>query len=509
MKKIIKCMAMAMTFIVLFSCVDTSMVYAGHSRVSVDSSSFSKGINTAVWSNPEGDVIAKKGVLSFTKNSTKYTRLITKSMVERAESGEKFANVSLGLLLKKMPNKGEFILGFGLGSVESFSKSAGQIEIVFLNENGVKLEVRNYNEVGEEKVLIKRKDIGILFGSQADIDVVINSNQKMTIKVNGREVVSEKIPFLPEGSVGFFQTGSCEVDIPKLSISSYKYDSPENCNFIERFDDDSYNVNTIFTKVTRSNYVPCTMSVEEYDDDFVMYYENSGAAQISTLYQYSNFELTFDVPYLLRKNIEDENENIISEKSMWIGVSFGDEMIESSDNGYIYSPEMLLFDRDSVVKSLAQGSAPVAQSEKYPFFAEDETRGFSVKVSVVDAHVKIGMKWLNEEAYTTIGEYDTIDGQTPLGYVHIWTCGPATFAIDNIEMTNLDAKPNLIEVDYKTSKFEIPEDYVYVKPELVFREETEKRFNWYIIIPCAAVAGILIVGITAVITRKRRKENAK
>ena len=507
MRKICKYMATALATSMLFLSLDCGEVYAGHSRVSVDSSSFAEELNTAVWTNPEGDVVAKDGAIHFTKESTKYTRLITKSMVKMEETSEEFATASLKLQLKSMPENGEFILGFGLSSVESFSKEAGQIEVAFINNQGLKLDVRCYDEAAKETIIVQGKGANFSLGSEANIDISIKNNETITILVNGRTVINEKLSFLPEGNVGFFQTGECEAEVQELRISSYRYDRPENVNFVEKFDNDSYNTNTLFTKSSRSAYVPCTMSVEDYEGDFVMYYENSGAAQIGTMYKYSNFELTFDVPYLLRKNIEDENENILSEKSMWFGVSFGDELVENSDDGYIYSPELLYFDRDSIVKAYAQGGAPVAKSDKYPFFAEDETRGFSVKILVVDAHVSIGMKWLDEEKFTTIGEYDTVDGQTPLGYVHIWTCGPATFAIDNIEMKNLDAEPNLVEVDYKTSKFEVPADYKYQEEEMIFRDTIEdSTFNWYLVIPCAAVLGLLIVGVTVAVTTTKRKK---
>lgn len=507
MRKICKCMATALAVITLLASLDCKNAYAGHSRVTVDSSSYAEEINTAIWTNPESDVVAKDGKLCFTKESTKYTRLITKNMVQQDSDSEELVSVSMELLLKSMPKKGEFILGFGLGSIESFSGEANQVEVAFVNNGGLQLELRSYDESAKENKIVKGKSAGFLLGSKADIDVSVKNNQSITVKVNGRVVASEKLPFLPEGSVGFFQTGACEAEIEELGIYSYKYDRPENCDFEETFDNDSYNANLLFSKAAASAYVPSTMSVEDYEGDFVMYYENSGAAQIATQYQYSNFELTFDVPYLLRKSIVDKNDNILFEKSLWFGVSFGDEMMESADNGYIYSPEMVYFDRDSIVKSFAQGNVPVAQSEKYPFFAEDETRGISVKVSVVDAHVTIGMKWLDEGKFTTIGEFDTVDGQTPLGYVHIWTCGPANFAIDNIKMKNLDTNPNLIEVDYETSKFEVPADYDYQEEELVFRQnEEEETFNWYLIIPCVAVLGLLIVGITVVVTTAKKKK---
>lgn len=508
MRKTWKIIASALVICMLCLCFDPCSAEAGLSRVVVDSSSFAEELNTAVWNNPEGDVTAQEGVLIFPAESTKYTRLITKSMVQKTEEGTELVSASMTLKLKSMPKNGEFILGFGLGNIESLSTEQGQVEVAFINNGNLQVAVRCYENADEVVNIIEPKSAGFSIGNQAKIMVTIKNDKTITIGVNGKTVATGNLPFDAEGSVGFFQTGACEATISDLLIQSYQYNRPENSNFTENFDGDSYNANLLFSKASASGYVPSTMSVESYQGNDVMWYENSGAAQIGTVQQYSNFELTFEVPYLLRENIEDENKNILYEKSMWFGVSFGDELMDCADNGYIYSPDMVYFDRDSTVKSYAQERKVVAQSSKYQFFDEDETRGFAVKISVVDAHVTIGMKWIDEENFTTIGEYDTADSQTPLGYVHIWTCGPANFAIDNIEMKNLDVSPKLVEVEHKSSKFEVPDNYDYQKDEMIFRDDAEPNdtFNWYLLIPCAAVLGVVIVGISFGITAKQGKK---
>lgn len=510
MKKTWKFIASTLAACMLCICFAPCEAEAGLSRVVVDSSSFAEEINTAVWNIPERDVTVQEGELYFSAESSKYTRLITKSMVQKTEESNELVSANFTANLKSMPENGEFIVGFGLPTIESFSGEQGQVELVFIKNNGIQVAVRCYENAGEPTEVIEPKTTGIRIGSEAKIAVTIGTDKTMIIGINGRTVASATLPFDAEGSVGFFQTGECEVAISELIIQSFQYDRPENSNFIETFDGDCYNANVLFSKGSPSAYVPSVMSVEAYEGNDVMLYENSGPAQIGTRQKYSNFELTFDVPYLLRKNIEDENGNVKYEKSMWIGVSIGDDNIECENADYSYAADMIYFDTDSNVKSFASGHAVVASSDKYQFFAEDETRGFSIQVKVVDAHITIGMKWLDEDKFTVIGEYDTVDKLTPLGYVHIWTCGPGNFAIDNIKMTNLDENPNLVETEYKTSKFEVPEDFVYEEREMVYRpdaERAENHSNVYFIIPCAVVVALLMVGTTVIITKRRRKEN--
>lgn len=510
MKKTWKFIASTLVVCMLCMCFSPFEAEAGLSRVVVDSTSYTEELNTAVWNIPEKDVTVQDGALYFSAESSKYTRLITKSMVQKSEESNELVSVSFNTKFQSMPENGEFILGFGLPTIESFSGEQGQVEVAFINKNGIQVAVRCFESAGEAINVIEPQSSGIRIGNQAKVAITIANDKTLTIKINGRNLASAVLPLDAEGSVGFFQTGECEAIISDLVISSSRYDRPENSNFTESFDGDSYNSNVLFSKGSPSAYVPSVMSVESYEGNDVMLYENSGPAQIGTRQKYSNFELTFDVPYLLRKNIEDENGNVKYEKSMWIGVSIGDDNIECENADYSYAADMIYFDTDSNVKSFASGHAVVASSDKYKFFAEDETRGFSIQVKVVDAHITIGMKWLNEDKFTVIGEYDTADKLTPLGYVHIWTCGPGNFAIDNIKMNNLDENPKLVDVEYKTSKFEVPEDFEYVKREMVYRpgtERTENSFNAYLIIPCVAVVALFMIGASVIITKRRAKGN--
>lgn len=512
MKKTWKGLTLLLAVVLTASCFPHYTALAGTSSVVIDQSSFEDELNNAVWSSPENDVVVGNGKLHFTKDSTKYTRLITQNTAEQSDANDNLVEVDVTQTIASMPKNGEFILAFGLGSIESLSTEAGQVEVAFVNDGNLKVEARGYENAGEAVKIASGTANGMSIGKECKVSVVICNDKKITVKVNGANIASGTCNFLPEGSVGFFQSGNCDVTISKLRICSYKYDRPENADFEETFEGDAYNRNVLFSKAGSSNYTPSTMSVEKYQDDDVMYYENSGPAQISTRYKYSNFEMTFDVPYLLRKNIENEDGKTTHAKSMWFGVSIGDDMIECGISDYAYSADVIYFDQDSTVKSFAKNHEVVAQSEKYPFFSEDEERGFSVKVSVVDAHVTVAMKWLDEKEFNIIGEYDTPNLQTPLGYVHIWACGPANMAIDNIKMKNLDKNPNLVDVDYETSKFEVPADYDYT-PDLtmVYRPKTENadKFQWYYVLIGAGAVAVLAMAATAGVLKIKAKKKER
>lgn len=513
MKKALKWAAVCAAAAVLVCCFLAMPVSAGVSTITLDTSSFEKGVDAAVWNDPEGDLVAEGGVLTFPKESTQYTRLISRSTVLVSKSHDKLLEGSYRLTLNSMPAKGEFIIAFGMGSIESYAGEMDNVEVALINDGGIKLAVRAYEETDEPTVIVAPTAISARVGASLNVQVTVMVDGSITVTAAGKKV-SGKLPFVPEGSVGFLQTGNCGVTVTDMSISSFRCDEPENSNFTETFDNDNFNANLLFSKGAGSVYSSSFVSVEKYEGNDVLLFENCGPSQIGTLQMYSNFEITFDVPYLQRTEVMDENGKSIKAKSFWIGVSYGNDVVDGKVFGYEEAADLVYFDRDSQVRSLGMDKV-VAASEDYPFFAEDETRPFSCMIRVQDAHVTVGIKWMDEKEFTVIGEYDRNDGTTPLGYVQIWTCGPSNFALDNIKVTNLDAKPNTVDVEFKTNKFRVPEDFDYdPNPEFVYRptEAGAETFTmeWYHILPIASLAvAVIAVVVTAVVVKgKKRKESA-
>ncbi len=506
MKLTRKILAATLSAVLLAACFQPYNVFAGASTETIGADSYQEALNTSVWSNPDADVIAEDGKIIFPAESTKYTRLITMAVMEKEETAKELAHVTYKQNIASMPEGGRFILAFGLGSLESLSGEVGQVEVAFMKSGGMKVAIDSYETAGEATSVVAAKSVSL--SKDATIDVAVGNDKTIVVKVNGQVAASGKLGFDPVGSVGFFQSGECAVTLSDLSIKSYRYDNPENSNFTETFDEGGYNTNLLFSTAHAANYVPSTMSIEEYEGEYMMLYENSGLAQIGTRQQYSNFELSFDVPFMLRANRVNEKGDITHVKSAWVGVSFGDESMDPGTYGFNYSPELVYVTSNLQTWSLAQGEKMIGESAKYKLIKSSDDTGFSVKVSVVDSHVKVGLKWLYEKEFTTVAEYNMADGSTPLGYVHIWTCGPGNFGVDNIKMKNLDKNPNLVEVEYKASGIKVPKDWEYTEDlgkEANAKEQTG-GFNWYYTIPITAIVMAAAVGVTVLLGKKKKNK---
>ena len=148
-----------------------------------------------------------------------------------------------------------------------------------------------------------------------------------------------------------------------------------------------------------------------------------------------------------------------------------------------------------------------ASDKGYDFYSPKCDRDFSIRVSMKDSVVTVGVKWIEEKKFTDIMTYQ-VSERTPTGYVHIWTTSVvANLSIDNLKLINTDEEPNLIEVPFESSFIEVPEDYDYQPQEVTYMEQKkEKQFNPYLVIPVVGAVCIVVLLISCLIMRKKEKK---
>ena len=319
-------------------------VKAGASDIVIDKDSFATELNSAVWNDRDGDVEVERGVLIFTEESTDTTSLVTKTNAKVSEKHDELITVDVTMQLTKLPEKGKFVLALGLPSIESALGDDGNIEIAFENNGRLQVDVVAYED-GEEVVLSEPKACGSI-GSNIKVKAVISNKGVLTLMVNGKEACQKELPFSGEGRVGFLQTGSCAAKISDLRIVSHKYDTPENTNIFEDFEDGYMNTNVLTHNVFIRNakYAPSRCFVDEVDGNKVFRFQNAGDFYFGTLYEYSNFQLTFDVIDMQREDILDEVGNIITPRNPHVCVAYGSEAADYTDYGYVQSTDLLIFD---------------------------------------------------------------------------------------------------------------------------------------------------------------------
>lgn len=508
MLKKVSTLGLAIAVAIAGSHIRTLDVLAGSSDIIIDKTSFAEELDATIWNNPSADLTVRDGKILFPEESTAETRLITVNPIKVSEYHKEFLKAEYTLKLKSLPKGDKFIVAFGLTTLESYNGEAGNLELVFENGGSLKAGLVAYDEDGAEQKLVTAQSIGSSLGQNINIQVVVSADMQVNIRVNGKTLYNGKSPMDLEGRVGFLQTGNCVAEISAIHIVSHAYEAPENVNISEDFEQGTINANTLTSQMLNScGYYPAAIQVEEHNGNQMLMFCNAGAGYFGTLYQYSNFELTFDVPYILYKSELREDGTVQKPVSSGMVVAIADESADYKESGYKTAADAIVFRADSLY-NLKGTQVPINFADKH-FSDKEKNEGYSVKISVIDTIVTIEMKSLTDTRYQEVYSYKIGDA-TPKGYVHIWSMGQANFAIDNFTITNKDIRGNTIDVDYQSGKMSGTEDFVY-EPEADAYLETdgEAGFNWVMLMVYAAMAGLIVFGACLLVAKGKKTPKKK
>lgn len=472
-------------------------------------------LNVAEWYDANENLVFENGKLIIPKDSDGETRIISKEMAVSGTYYKDMVSIKGTMRFTQLPQGEKFILAFGLSHVEALSEEPNNIEIAFMNQGSLAVEVTYYDENGEGQAIVPMKNTGMSVGSSLNIYAVITTDRTIKMNINGKNIFDATIPGTGEGRVGFLQTGSCGVEISDFVATFVKYDRPENTNIFEDFEQEYLNANLFECWVKSAAKSPAHLAIQEYDGNHVLEYRNTQLAFLSTKYSYSNFELTFDVPYYCRTTTKDDAGNVVMTPANDFSVSFGDIAVNAKGDFYTESTELILFSPASVSGYNYRPKKFAYQFTGTDFFDLNSNEGFSVHIKMVDGHLTVAMKALDDKNYTTVGEADYDNAKT--GPIKFWTSGFGNCAIDNICITNLDKEPNLIEVEYKSAMIE-QADFDYQTAELVFREnvnadnedkEDVEEFHWQAIVLPTVTLCFVILAISTIISILQRRRIRK
>lgn len=421
-------------------------------------------INDADWHSTDVNIVCEDQKLVIpAASSTVDTKFVSK-IPAAPTSAEKMISVEATLRITALPQDEQFIMAFGLGNIEAYSGENGNIEIVFTNSNGLAISVYAYGE--EVSTLLDNKTCGIPLNSQFSLNATITSKGVLIVDVNNKNICESELPVNGTGRFGILQTGSCGAEFTKLITNCHYYDTPENMNISEDFEDGEFNANVLCSSVRDGNgYWPSGCSIEDYQGNKVLMFRNTGLGYFGTLYQYSNFELCFDIPYFLQDDIYDEEHNLIAKRSNSVSVGFGEESARPQGEAYITDTDLILLFKDSSMSWMKKAYSVEYSEVGYDNICgePEKNQGYSVKITVVDGVMVLKVKPLSGGDYKTVVTQKYEDFRS--GYIYIWCTADGNFAIDNFTLTNLDENPKLIEVEYESSVMKA-EDYVPTEREL-------------------------------------------
>ena len=439
-------------------------------------------------------------------------------------------------LVSLVEDSGVFSICFGLQSLSSERDSKGVLEMRVYEDNGVNFAVYEHYGNGLANVLLNdRQYPEFQKGDKASFSFTVASDGKFNLYFNGEQVVKDKT--LYEGGDGYFalfSEGKNVVKIGELSLFGYSYDTPENVDYIENFDNGGYNANVFYSMSKVAPLSPSYLAVE----NGALKFSNTAGAHITTRHAYSNFEMSFDVTELQREAVTDEKGNIEKLISNWFSIAFGvdnpDQAPESTNPMAVSlqvegmpsdektdqtkpnpNPRLILWDKGVPQKIT---DMPYNIWDKATF----DGKIINVKFSINDGVIKLFMKTSEDEAFgAPVFEYDL--GYTPSGHVRLYTWGQnstlpsglqynsiANFTVDNLGIKNTDFEgaKKLTTVEYKSNAIADTPDYEYTTKlddeDLLINRLDEIESG------CSSVVGGLaalpLVGVAALALKGRKKD---
>lgn len=448
--------------------------------------------------------------------------------------------------------KGDKRFGLLLGAEKQSSGKIGEKGSSFLyfaaEDDGYVYGMETYGEDGEKSVVIEERPLP---AESDDFTLKLETGSGGTLKVSFDGVIdysADDADFSYAGYMGFAMDGAetnaencVKVLVDSFSLKNVFYDRPENTNIVTDFSDNEFNTNLwqLSSKPYMSTY---TNGV--YVKDEMLYFDNVAMnSYLSTKFRYSNFSMEYSIVDVRREAVMDEaSGEPILPVSSWIGVVFGastpnddfGKMVDNIPLVYLEVPvnkDTWQRDTDASGKPLPARlvisgvgtSRMIDLPEKYDFWAlENAGKVLNVSIKTVDGQLTVALKYSTENEYTVVAEQTMSSGVSG----HIYICGMGdsyfvegvsegascgNFVIDDISVTNLDSKGNILtDVEFESNKNpDIPGDYEYTggRDEKDYRPQADVSSGGCsgVIGTGATLSAIMLGGAAVHLMRRKQK----
>ena len=429
-----------------------------------------------------GGVHATDKTVLFDEECSSYSKLVGKTKINNyaEEEVSTLFSASFSIRIDDLVKDGAFSIAFGLPKVSSALSEKGVVEIRFSAPAGDPYlsVIGHYGEGVDEELLPLSPLTAFGYGTRTKVTLLATTSQKLTVTFGNTKVLDA--------------AGINTVSLRDFSIYGYTYDTPENVDYTEYFDDGHYNANVFYSNAQSSFLTPSYLGVDtDESGNGVLRFSKAGPAYINTRYEYSNFSTEFEVPFIQRKAEQNEDGAYTALISNWFGIAWGVQNITETTGETIAYDNWIQFEGIPVDGALhtedysnpryvlwQKGRAVKIQAMEHNFFSESDAkdRTLYLKMTMVDGIFLLYQRYEGSAGYgQPVLSYDF--GTTSLGTVRLFTwaltnpsgqgvaySGVADFSIDNWNLTNLDAasvKQTISDPGYRENGIEAGSDYDY------------------------------------------------
>ena len=520
--------------VLLALAVSPITAYAGSSDVNVaDNTSFAKELNESTW-RTAGGVTASKGKILFNENCRATARITTKNFFKDCSYGgiDEIFRSSYSLTLNDIPEteNARFAFVSGIQDVGDKLESDGVTEVYFVNDGGtLKTGVAIIETDGRKEIVAPKAVDGLSFGTKFSLDISLVTDGYLTVTLSfasGSESVicddgtKGNVGHVTEGFLSIGQTAVCDAEISSVSIVAHDYKNAETpLTITETFDNGSYNGNAFYTRSDPNDptFNNGGVIIENNAISFI-----GRPCFLSTTYSYSNFEMTFDLTDVVRKDVTDENGNVLRKKADgWFGVSLDCNTGKGSFDNHARTNVLLTMEVETERARLFSRLSPTDYVEYPPVYKKSEMnianeandgKVYNFKVTMRDGMFSLTYKLSDAEDYPVVPLFSKDLGYTPYGSVAILSYGNSGYTIDNIKITNNDYAPKEVKIEYDGVTSRTEPDYAYSdtwsNDDLITNKTGKKTESG-----CGASAGVCAVlpiavcgALVASIRRKNKDE---
>ena len=507
---------LALIMIVMGSMAGVQNVYAGFGEKTASLAEEAQELDDSMWVVPNDDLKVENGKILFTNEGNSETRIITKAAIQNTGYSDELFKMSCNINIRSLSDGERFIIGLAVDSVESYGEEADSMEVYIDNSNGLCAGIRSYNESGEASDVVEKTRLGAALGQTIGVQIQADAKMNLKVTINNKTIYDQVSPVNLEGRIIFTESAGCETELSKVNITSYTYDRPSNSNFCEDFETGAMNTETLESKMGFGAGLNghARIDVTDYNGSKVLMFDEAKHCYFGTTQEYSNFELTFDLPYYLYKDILREDGSIKTKACGSMVIAIGAPSAATESFVYQYSAEAVVMENGKLY-NLNTLPTYVANFDTSVYGDPVNNVGPSVKIRLVDTMLSVSLKSMKTGQYDEMLSYK-VSTANPLGRIYICTGNNLSCAIDNFQITNLDKDANIVETGYST--FTPPtKDWEYQPYDAPYYTETdtdvteEKSISGFVFIGGALTVGIVFLVICVILavtgkTPKKKKE---
>lgn len=314
--------------LVLVACVlslsivmPVTSAFAGVNRMEVAS----VASKDAGWEVNTADGIDWSNIASF-KATTAENATVTTSeyFMDYCQNGLKYySSVTSKFNITSFENNSYFAFSWGAQDYSDKIGTNGTLEVYLKAGSTGKITVGT-RVVGDASSVKETADVANL-GADFELTAYITADKKVNVFIGAEDDTPEltkeyENPFVG-GVFSFGQKGKTTTEVLSLVVNRFDYESPSNPDYTETFDAQDhadgkagFNANMFATYSKTGPISPSYLSVDTNEETGNSYlrFQNTAHSHVVTKYQYSNFELTFDLFDLANRLIYNENGDPIS-----------------------------------------------------------------------------------------------------------------------------------------------------------------------------------------------------